>query len=339
MGDQPNQSKRRSRIVSGVLLCAGLPIGLLGAFGWMVSSHVFVLDLLASHQLLLAWGVLGMCLLCLVMRRWVIGGTLFLHFALSIAPVLHARTLTLPDIDFEHKEPGTIRVVSCNINPDSKLWREASHTLMELQADVIILIEVSPFLSREIRKKGFLEQTAYPNWLLRRWVDKETSPCFIISPHSLARIDPGLGPEATQHTMHARVEHPDGAFIAGLMHPLSPRTVERWETGNRIIRLQHDAARATLDNSGLPMVVGADLNAGPAQHRARVLRAAGLRMSKPAMRYGGSFPEGADVPGALMVQLDDIWTSTGVTPTAWSSFPVLGSDHRAIAIDFRFDQP
>ena len=58
-------------------------------------------------------------------------------------------------------------------------------------------------------------------------------------------------------------------------------------------------------------------------------------MSKPLVRFGGSFPVGHGVPEAFKIQLDDIWYAGAVRPIAWEMFDLRGSDHRAIAVDYR----
>jgi len=226
-------------------------------------------------------------------------------------------------------------VITCNINPKSTFWDEDLDALLNLDADVIVLIEVPPELNRRIRRFGRLDGTRYPHWVHREWVDQETSPGFILSRWPIEREDTGPDPHIAQHVLYARVQTPTEEVMVGLVHPLSPRSSDRWRQGNAAVELQAIAIEQTLERSGLPLLMGADLNATPAQWRARMLRSSGARMSKPLIRFGGSFPVGRGVPEVFKIQLDDVWYAGAVQPIAWEMIDLRGSDHRAVAVDFQ----
>ena len=314
-----------------------VPSAVISGFLWMISAHSYIVDLIVSQQPLLAWWSLAMLMLVCCCRRWR-GALLVLGFCmLAFYPLVYTRTLLLPEVDSSAKAKGTIRIVSCNINPKSEQWERAAEELMKLDADVVILIEVPPDLTRLIRRQGWVGNQAYAQWAHRPWVDGETSPGFILSVWPIQRLSVDVDADSMQQVLHVRIDHPDGPFIAGLMHPFSPRDHDRWRYGNEVTRLQGHAANLTRSIAGLPMIFGVDLNAGPGQFRARMLRRAGLRQHKPLMRVGGSYPAGGNVPSALAVQLDDVWTLGSVHASAWSSIRVSGSDHRAVVVDLVVD--
>lgn len=258
--------------------------------------------------------------------------------ALAVFPLVQSRTVFAPDVDFGSKSDDVVRVVSCNINPKSELWENAVEDLLDLDADVVIVLEVPPNLSRKIRRQGWIGNDAYAHWAHRYWVDQETSPGYVLSRWPIEQLDLGLDAKSQQQILYVRIDHPDGAFVAGLIHPFSPRDRDRWVYGNDVTRLQARIAERTHHDTGLPIIFGVDLNAGFAQDRARVLRSAGLRPSKPMTRIGGTYPSNTSLPRALTLQLDDVWVIGDATIDAWSSIEVLGSDHRAVVVDIRFDE-
>ncbi len=322
-------------MINLILYAIAIPSIVVCGCAWLLSSRVYLLDMLVSQQMLLAWWALGVLVVLVIMRRWKIVMLALVMCVLAFYPVVHGRTLWLPKVDFATKPEGVIRVVSCNINPENEQWETALVDLMGLDADVIVLLEIHPELSRAIRKRGMLDESLYPYWAHRYWVEDETSPCVIISRYPLSDFDHPTLPSADQHILHARVEHPSGHYIVGLAHPSSPRDTTRWNAGNRVTRLQAEAAMNSSQSESLPVLICADLNAGPAQSRARVLRNAGLRQSKPVTRYGGSFPAQTNIPRALRVQLDDVWVIGDAYAIAWDAIDVLGTDHQAIVVDIK----
>jgi endonuclease/exonuclease/phosphatase (EEP) superfamily protein YafD len=310
-----------------------LPSSVICACAWTISSGVFLVDLLISQQIWLAWWAVLMAVLSLGLRRWRLAAVHAVLCLLAFYPIAWGRTLMLPEVDFTVKQGDVVRVVSCNVNPKSTQWESAVQDLLELNADVVVLLEVPPDLTRLIRRQGWVGNEEYKYWVHRAWVDDETSPGYILSRWPIELAEPLPDPASAQHVLRVMVEHPSGPFIAGLMHPFSPRDRERWSYGNGVIEAQ--AAHTELANTetGLPQVLGVDLNAGLAQARARTLRAAGLRPSKPLTRIGGTFPVDKSMPGILTLQIDDVWTMGSLSVEAWSSIKVIGSDHRAIVVD------
>ncbi len=300
----------------------------------MLSGSIYALDLVLAHQLLLAWGVFACLLIGAAIRRWRWTALMMLMLVLALWPVVRGRTVSMPRIDFANKDTGVIRVITCNINPRNEGWEEDLDALMGLDADAIVLIEVPVQLSLGTRRRGWLDGTTYPQWLHRSWVDEQTSPGFILSRWPMEQFDSGPDAHSIQHVLHARVRTPAGDVVVGLLHPLSPRSNARWRQGNAAVETQTAAAARTLADTGLPLVIGADLNSTPAQWRARRLYKSGLRMSKPLLRVGGSFPAGRGVPEVMMIQLDDVWHAGAIRPIAWATIDLRGSDHRAVCVDF-----
>jgi len=333
--DQPD--RRRSKLVTiGIW---GMVVVLIPAsLAWVLGRWVYWFDLVGSQQMLISFVVLIGLMLALLGRRWRAGMVCLVLAGVSFYPVLVDRVWVLSGVDLQSKPDGVIRVVSSNIYPRNEHWRVDLDELMATGADVIVLLEVPPELSRAIRKHGYLDSSAYPHWAHRAWVDQETSPCFILSRWSIDRLDLPDDPIYAQEHLFTHIATPKGELVFGLVHPLSPRTIQRWRRGNGVIRSQARAVEEIESKLGLAMLIGADLNAGPAQQRARALRSSGLLMSKPVTRFGGSFPAGSSVPRAVQIELDDVWSLGPIKPVAWDMIELSGSDHRAVVVDFILDK-
>lgn len=312
-----------------VVLCAPL------CLAWVLGARVYMFDIVASQQALISWGALAVALLLAAIRRRGAVLAMLALLIISAAPLLSSRRWSLPSVDLEHKTPDTLRIVSSNIHPRNPRWRQDTRELMGYGADVVILLELAPTAHRAIKLRGYLEGGAYPYWINRAWVENETSICYLLSRWPIEPLGYGGDPQDAKHHLHVRVAHPSGDVIVGLMHPVSPRTPSRWRAGNRIARAQATEARRLHEQTGLPVLIGADLNAAPAQTRGRAMRTQGLSMTKPLLRPRGSFPTHSGVPGWASPQLDDVWVLGPVEPVAWSMREPLGSDHRAVIVDLR----
>ncbi len=323
--------KKRSRIVTVIAwFVAGLLVPACGA--WVIGRGSYWFDVIASQQMLISWAALVVTIVVLLTRRKAPAMVCAVLVVVSFYPVLTGRVWSLPSVDLAHKPDDVIRIVSCNINPLNEQWVEGVYQLLDLDADVVVLIELSPEMSRSVRNRGAIDQGLYPYRSFRHWVQREVSAGVVFSrwPSTQAMKNE----TDNQNTHYRRIEHPLGDFIVGLVHPLSPRTKERWLIGNGVVQ----SHRSEIDQGdwigSLPLIVCADLNAGPAQQRAGTLRSTGLRMSKPVLKMDGSFPAGSSVPAVLRVQLDDVWSRGDLKPIAWSLVPVPGSDHLAVVVDF-----
>lgn len=314
-----------------------LPSAIVSGVAWMGSSRVYYLDLLVSQQIWLAWWSVLLLAIALCTRRWRIAVLLIVSSVLAFYPIVYGRTMRLPEVDFTTKPEGVIRVVSCNINPENARYEEAMDSLTTIDADVIVLIEVPAELSRDIRNRGVLERTAYEHWAHRAWIDEITSPGFILSTVPIEVIQPDTDENIARHILRVRVAFGSHDVMIGLVHPVSPRTIERWRAGNSVIHHQASFGANLQSEHAAPTIIGADINAGPAQARSRVMRRSGFSMSKPLLQPGGTFPSGN--AGVFSVQLDDLWTKGAIDPIAWSKINIPGSDHFAVVCDFEFTAP
>jgi endonuclease/exonuclease/phosphatase (EEP) superfamily protein YafD len=155
------------------------------------------------------------------------------------------------------------------------------------------------------------------------------------------------------------------AFAVILLHPPSPRSVERWLAGNEVVEAAVEMASAARQ-AGLPVILLADLNSTPTGWRSRRLTQAGFRRCKPLTSALGTWPTHAALntdgsglpnqspPGAstsafqpdpddralvgrwpLSIAIDDAWVSDEWRVTGWSRGPSRGSDHWSVVVDVR----
>lgn len=302
---------------------------------WVFGGRWMLGDVILAFQAQALGAVVVLGAVAMVCRRVRTAAAIGLAVVAGGLPLTLGRAWTRPGVDLATAPAaGTLRVVTCNINPENEGWREDLSEIMSWQPDVIILIEVSADLWRAIVRREVMAGTDWPYFERRAWEADMSSPCFVLTRWP---IEKQLFPEvhdSDRDVLLARVMHPDGAFLVGAVHPHSPRTLWRWRQGNRQLATTEAALEGAFADGGEPYIAGVDLNSGPAGGRAAVLRGLGLRMSKPILGGWGSFPSG--VPGPLRVQLDDVWHGDGVEVLGWSSPGGISSDHRAVVVDVRF---
>jgi len=187
-----------------------------------------------------------------------------------------------------------------------------------------------------VSTEGYLDDKAMRYWVKRRWREGEVSPGLIVSRYPLELIEPASDDVMGEHQLLSVVDHPDKRFVVGLVHPFSPRSRDRWESGNLAVESHRGQIARAMEMTGLPVILGVDLNAGAAQVRGRSLRSAGLHASKPIWPIrSGSFP--ADKSPLVRLQLDDVWRSEGVWVESWEMVDVGGSDHRGVVVRLILD--
>lgn len=299
---------------------------------WVASGWSYPLDVLASFQ---AWVLLGtvVCAVVLMLcRRFGPAALAGAGLLIGVWPLAAGRAPALPGVDLTSPPgPGLVRVVSMNIDPNNPVWGEELERVLGWHADAVVVIEVPPELNRGIRRRGLLDDRGW-GWAHREWADGFASPCFVLSPWPIERLEVAGVAHAERDILLTRIEAPSGAVLVAAAHPQSPRTLWRWRIGNEIWGRTADALARERAERGLPLAVGVDLNAGPAAWRARAARRAGLRAGKPWTGGWGTYD--AQWTGPARVQIDDIWHA-GADLVAWSSVEPLGSNHRVIVSEIR----
>ncbi|MDF1809621.1 MAG: hypothetical protein P1U42_07995 [Phycisphaerales bacterium] len=334
MNTEKPQSTKHSK-TTNIAVWAIILLATLACFAWILGSWLYPFDIVASQQMLLSVLVSIPLILFLILRRYRVCAVLVVLLIVSISPIVSNRHLVLPLVDISTKPKNSLRVISLNIHPENESWDLVVQELLAYEADLIVLLEVPAELSRSIKDRGYLDSTPYSHWVRRPWIDNLSSPCYMISRWPIDALPAPLDPAYPDLQLYRRLKLPGGDIAIGLAHPLSPRNSQRWDEGNLMIESQARAVKMINEQFDMPLIVAADLNAGPAQQRARSFRSVGLSMSKPLLRFGGSFPANSPTPSAAMVHLDDVWTLGDIAPIAWDTFEVVGSDHRAVIVDLK----
>ena len=333
-----NQASNQKRtVLTRVLILLQLiaaSVLALSCCSWVLSGQIYWLDILSSQQLGIAWVTLLVSLIAITLRARKTSITLIAFTLISMYPVVSQRNWILDTVQFNSKPSGTVRVVSSNQYSDNKHWDRDLKSLLKLNADVIVLMEVHPELNRGILLRGLLDGSGW-NWVKRDPVYGYLSPCFILSRHPIERIKIETIEHAERDIFIAKVQIGNKEILVAEGHPHSPRSAERWKLGNEVWSRSLQAFTLTQREHGIPLVIGADLNSGPAGMRARMTKKTGLRSSKPIIGQWGSYPSAW--PGLLRTHIDDIWISPGAHAVSWTSINTFGSDHRVIVADIQVD--
>jgi endonuclease/exonuclease/phosphatase (EEP) superfamily protein YafD len=301
------------------------------AGSWVVSGRVFPVDLAASFQSAAVVVAGALLVIGAALRRWGAVGLCGLAMAVGGWPLVQGRSVSVGPVDvLSPPGPGVVRIVSFNIGPESPVWEEDMRRVLGWHADAVVLLETPPTLWRFVERDGGLRGEGWSS-VHRSWVEELVSPCFVLSRHRLERVGlPGVE-HGDRDILLTRVGTGSGDLLVLAVHPHSPRTRGRWELGNAMMARTMAGAVPEAERLRLPLVMAADLNAGPAAWRSRAARAAGLRMAKPLTGGWGTFA--ASWAGPLRVQIDDVWLGPGVRAVGWSSFAPIGSDHRVVVAD------
>ncbi len=313
-------------------------VGAAGLFGvsacWIVGATSFWVDLVANFQAQIAIGVLitaVLMVMCRLRRQAII---LAIAVVVAVFPVARGRSITLPKSSAGGSDStGAVRVVTLNIHPENASWRSEVDAAFAHEPDIVVLIETSYEMWRWLVRDQGMRSSELSYTAHRDWVDELASPCIILSRWPLHRVEFPLIPQTGRDVLLCEVVHPTTPFVVGAVHPHSPRSTTRWSLGNAQVHLTALALNDCRARGLGPILLGADMNAGPAGSRAAQLRQAGMTPTKPLLGGWGSFP--ASFPGVARLQLDDVWSSQEWEVIAWSSSEPVASDHRMIVAELR----
>ncbi len=225
-----------------------------------------------------------------------------------------------------------VRVLQINAFAQNTRAMDAFETIKRSGADVIAIYEAPHAMLDAMRRdEAFHEEY--------RFFDLPalagTGFPVLVSRWPMERIATGPDPrrpEEGEHGRSWRVDREGGSFIASMLHPFSPRTDERWEAGNRVVRRAIEAKRAFYDPTGLPLVFVGDLNSTPSGWRVRRLVSEGrLRIAKPWWKVTGTWP--ARNPAWARIAIDDALVSPGVRVASWRVLEAGGSDHAPVLME------
>ena len=331
----------KSRLVSiacwgSTAVCSGL------CCCWVVGAWWYWFDLVAGFAAQCVGLAFFVGCMLLALKRWRAGMVCLLAVCIGAWPLVVGREIWIapaPTLQTHSVSGGGLmRVVSQNMNPENPRWRENLAELVALEPDVMMLIEVPLEFNLEIRREGFVAGGVDWFFEYRAGRPDGESSCYVLSRTPLERVglmeSGGSGGSGTQDTLVCLTTCRGIDLVVVAAHPMSPRDPNRWEGGlDRLRILVHQLKRYHGDRA---MLIGTDLNGGPASLRARMLREYWFSASKPILGGRGTFPSKAWA--WMKIQIDDVWHSTGVNVSGWSRVELGGSDHDGVVIDFTVDQ-
>ncbi len=230
-------------------------------------------------------------------------------------------------------EGPVVGVLAMNAWSSGVRGDEQLEVMLASGADLIMLNEVSGSLLAAMRSDPRVRE-AYPHFRL----PDRAGPGFrfVMSRHPLRRgvdafgfawpeIEAALGFHAQRVV---RVDLPAGPIVFAGVQFRSPRSPERWASGNAQAADTARGLAMIAEVTRLPIIAAGDLNAAPTSVRARrFAEVTGLVWAKPALRVGGTYP--ASMPGLGQVPIDGGLVSPGVRVVSYQAIEMPGSDHDA----------
>lgn len=254
-------------------------------------------------------------------------------WALAIAWPVVAGVSTLPPPPMD-ADAVPLRILQANVCNRNEPTLEASAWFRSEQADLVGVLELTDAWQTALEPM----RAALGHALVREQQANETGIAlysrFPIREGAFRRSVPG-GP------LHidAVIEHPAGPMRVLVVHPMSPRTIER-----TVFRDAELARIAESCASGdLPTIVIGDLNETPfgAPYQA-FLATTGYRSVREAGGFTPSWPTelgGIPVPTLGRIPIDHILVSSDFHPRSVRVGEPIGSDHMPIVAEVAFVAP
>jgi endonuclease/exonuclease/phosphatase (EEP) superfamily protein YafD len=215
----------------------------------------------------------------------------------------------------------TVTVLSSNLEFGGGNADDVVKGVRDHQADVVVLVELTPQAVTRLRTAGLDEALPY----VVGHVEAGTSGAAIRSRWPLSLIDEGKGVDGSLFwEPYALVQRPAGAFRVKAVHTRQPIVSARgWERD--LDRLHTWQLAQPTDQ---PLVMAGDFNASQS-HPAFRATLEGLTDAHRATGGGWvrTWPQGRRIPP--FVQLDHV-LARGVTAVDAGVTPVRGSDHAAV---------
>lgn len=296
--------------IPAVLLAVASLAAFLGPWAWW-------LDVLANFRVQFAAVLVPAGLILLAVRWWRTAAVVLAAAAVNVALIL---PLYVPPPATPPDGPA-LRVLSFNVLADNEQYDEVVDYIRSVEADVVVLHEVSRPWEEQILESGlpYIVNPVRTGDLIFGTLVL-TPPGAEVSGYGFTVGEP----RAVEIRM--KLDGRDIAILAS--HPLSPSTETRSLLRDAQIRF---AAEWAADQEVPALVVG-DLNATRWSHAfGRLTSIGGLRNSENGFGFQPSFPAGAGV--VLRVPIDHLLHSEGWVVAERRLGPALGSDHFPLVVD------
>lgn len=228
------------------------------------------------------------------------------------------RYLRLPDRTPASATGEPITVVSLNV----EYGRADPEAVLALtsDADVVVLIEVTPILLGRLAPLGFEQR--FPH---RIGSGAPNSKGTTI--HSRFPLEPIEEIPTRFESKLVRVKHPSGDLLLAGVHPISPMgSVQAWNADAEKLH----AALAPRVAQNL-LVIG-DFNSVDCHHTMRRLAAAGLTDAAQALGRGPVLTWPTRVLPTRLIAIDHALLGPGLTPLTLRTVRVTDTDHAALVL-------
>jgi endonuclease/exonuclease/phosphatase (EEP) superfamily protein YafD len=238
----------------------------------------------------------------------------------------------------ELREPRSnelpLRVLEANVCNRVKPTAEAVASLRAEKADLVAILELTDRWEECLAPIA----TDLPHAVIGEQ-NELGSGVALYSRYPLREARVLVACEGADRQIEAIVEHPAGAIRVFVIHPLSPRSVERTSTRDRELALIAERCEA----SDMPTLVIGDFNETPyGRPFAEFLDRTGYRGARDAVGFAPTWPAEVDgwmMPEACRIPIDHIVGSAHFVASDFRVGPHVGSDHMPIIADLLFTPP
>jgi endonuclease/exonuclease/phosphatase (EEP) superfamily protein YafD len=296
---------------------------IVAACGWiLLSSQIGVIrpfatvagQAFAPLVLLVAWPVL---VAAAVHRAWVLAAAATLVCAAHVA-VVAPLVRQDPRPSWAATAP-TLTIAAANVLFENRRPNDGAAALAKVDADVIVLVELTPELVDSMRTVGLLDR--YPYIEMTPVKGAATgSGIFSKLPFAGKQVDQAQG--RLVHSVDVVVGNQTVQIVE--LHPQAPSgatMLGSWEK-------QIEDHTSIVDKRTGPMVLAGDLNASYLHPPYRKLLSHGLRDAHEVAGAGltFSFPLGSSVPP--VTRIDHALITKEIAVLSMSEMTIPGSDHR-----------
>jgi len=296
---------------AGVVACAATVFGFLGRLSWFV-------DLFSHFRVQYLFGLLGVGLALLLMRRRVTASAFLIFACVNLGVVL---PMYVGDRPAAPEGTGTLRAMLLNVNTHFGDAGRVRQVIEKAAPDILVLEEINSQWVRDLR---WLAES-HPHSCLRPREDNFGIGLFSAFP--LVDSEIVVIGDADVPTVIATADTPQGRLALVGTHPVPPANAvySRWRND------QLDKLPGHVNASGPVMLLG-DLNATPWNHHFRkLLKRTGLLDSS---RGRGIQPTWPSFNPLLRIPIDHILHSPDVAVRRRWVGDDVGSDHYPVIVDF-----
>lgn len=309
-------------------------LGIVATIAGFFGGDHWVADLFAQFRFQWAFGLGVLALLFLVARRWawfvlcLIG---FLVNAYPIWPYFESSVFPKPQeaaSETQAHQPGSLRVMSFNVLTRNRRWDDVVKLVKQHDPDFVFFLEVDSTWEQVLTKE-LGELYPYARFKSRQ----DNFGIAVMSKHPWDSIEVFDSLALELPSIDMAFNQIEGLGLAKPLrligtHPIPPMSESNWNARNE--QLFNVAAR--LDDAMANIIVG-DFNLSPwSPNFPRVLEAGNL--TDASLRFGPAptwyvFPSWV---GGL--KIDHALVNQHVKPLRVAIGPDVGSDHRAVVLDF-----